>query len=427
MRRKLKKRRSGKSPEGGFSRFGRSDRAAVKKTQRLVCGPWAILNTPVHRFGIGAVLADNMCGGIYSAIVGGEPLPLGDLSPLAAVTLPPAMRDAVGIAQEAIYFAFAYPCGPDRLAATDAAIEEVTAAATTRGKGGGKGGGEGEGEGESAEAAVAVFRQLTSVGGFVYLAPGEGGELRVCQATALSFAAPDEPRQLHFGGPTPLGKFAAVMRDSLQRQGRLHAVTVPALLETGVRFFSWLHANEKLGLPLEGEWPDGGFAYFFETEHGLSSSTQDCVFFLSQGPPLEEESLAAEDDDLAVPDESTKGLRSFTRRRRSRGGGKPDGSDETEKESSGFDGLHCTDDPSLLPVCAHVLVYLNGDTHTDPVHSAALHRQLDEIIKGKHHMILVHENRVDFNGKSFKSIIDGTPKGLVRDESGAKRLYQVSK
>ena len=37
------------------------------------------------------------------------------------------------------------------------------------------------------------------------------------------------------------------------------------------------------------------------------------------------------------------------------------------------------------------------------------------------------ENRVDFNGKSFKSIIDGTPKGLVRDESGAKRLYQVSK
>ena len=128
-----------------------------------------------------------------------------------------------------------------------------------------------------------------------------------------------------------------------------------------------------------------------------------------------------------MPEESSKGLRSFTRRRRSRGGGKAHDSDETEKEVSGFDGLHCTDDPSQLNVCSHVLVYLNGETHTDPSHSAALHRQLDEIIKAKHHLILVHENRADFNGKSFKSIIDGTPKGLVRDESGAKRLYQVSK
>ena len=278
MRRKLKKRRAGKAPGGGFSRFARIGRAAIQKTQRLVCGPWAMLNTPVHRFGIGAVLANNMCGGVYSAVVGGKALPLGDLSPLAAVTLPPAVRDAVGIAQEAIYFAFAYPADPgERLAAAEAAIEAVTTAATG-GTGGGTGGG------ESAAAAVAAFRQLTSVGGFVYLAPGEGGELQVCQATALSFAAPDEPRQLHFGGPTPLGKFAAVMRDSLQRAGRLHAVTVPALIETGVRFFSWLHANEKLGLPLEGEWPDGGFVYFFETEPGLSSSMQDRAFYPNPNP-----------------------------------------------------------------------------------------------------------------------------------------------
>ena len=444
VRRKLKKRRSGKSAEGGFSRFGRSGRAAVQKTQRLVCGPWAMLNAPVRRLGIGAVLADNMCGGVYSTMagraVGGEPLPLGDLSPLAAVTLPPAMRHAVGIAQEAIYFAFAYPaCVAERKANAEAAIDAVTAAAARGEAGGGEagggeaGGGEagGEGEGEAAEAAVAAFRQLTSVGGFVYLAPREGGELQVCQATALSLAAPDEPRQLHFGGPTPLGKFAAVMRDSLQRAGRLHAVTVPALLETGVRFFSWLHANEKLGLPLEGAWPDGGFAYFFETDDGLSSSSQDCVFFLSQGPPLEEESLPThgaefEEEGLAVADEGSKGRRGFTRRRRSRGGGKPGDADEAKREPSGFDGLYCTDDPTLLPVCAHVLVYLNGDTHTDPVHSAALHRQLDEIIKAKHHLVLVHENRAEFHGRSFARIIESTPKGLVRDESGAKRLYQAS-
>ena len=420
----------------------------MQKTQRLVCGPWAMLSVPVHhRFGIGALLADNMCGGVYytmaGAEVGGEPLPLGDLSPLAAVTLPPAMRDAVGIAQEAIYFAFAYPAHMEaRKANAEAAIDAVTAAAA-RGEagggeaGGGKPGGEarGEGEGQSAEAAVAAFRQLTSVGGFVYFAPAEGGELRVCQATALSLAAPDEPRQLHFGGPTPLGKFAAVMRDSLQRAGRLHAVTVPALLETGVRYFSWLHANEKLGLPLEGAWPDGGFAYFFEAAHGLSSSSQDCVFFLSQGPPLEEESLTGpphaagaelEEESLAVADEGSKARRGFTRRRRARGGGKPADADEAKREPSGFDGLYCTDDPTLLPVCTHVLVYLNGDTHTDPVHSAALHRQLDEIIKAKHHLVLVHENRAEFNGRSFASIIESTPKALVRDESGAKRLYQAS-
>ena len=97
-----------------------------------------------------------------------------------------------------------------------------------------------------------------------------------------------------------------------------------------------------------------------------------------------------------------------------------------KREPSGFDGLCCTDDPTLLPVCTHVLVYLNGDTHTDPVHSAALHRQLDEIIKAKHHLVLVHENRAEFNGRSFASIIESTPKALVRDESGAKRLYQAS-
>ena len=127
-----------------------------------------------------------------------------------------------------------------------------------------------------------------------------------------------------------------------------------------------------------------------------------------------------------MADEGSKARRGFTRRRRARGGGKPADADEAKREPSGFDGLYCTDDPTLLPVCTHVLVYLNGDTHTDPVHSAALHRQLDEIIKAKHHLVLVHENRAEFNGRSFASIIESTPKGLVRDESGAKRLYQAS-
>ena len=128
----------------------------------------------------------------------------------------------------------------------------------------------------------------------------------------------------------------------------------------------------------------------------------------------------------SAADEGSKGRRGFTRRRRSRGSGKPGDADEAKREPSGFDGLYCTDDPTLLPVCTHVLVYLNGDTHTDPVHSAALHRQLDEIIKAKHHLVLVHENRAEFNGRSFASIIESTPKALVRDESGAKRLYQAS-
>ena len=88
-----------------------------------------MLNVHVQSFGMGAVLADNLCGGVYFAGVGGT-APLGELSPLAAVTLPPAVRDAVGIAQEALYFAFAYPASSaEKLAAAEAAVEAVKAAA----------------------------------------------------------------------------------------------------------------------------------------------------------------------------------------------------------------------------------------------------------------------------------------------------------
>ena len=399
----------------------------AETTKNIVCGPWAMLRVPLEAFGIEASLADNLCGGSYSAIG----VTLGRLSPLAAVTLPPHVRDAVGIARDALYFAFAYPSDAESMAAAEAEMGHAEDLADLEGLTGG------------AKAAATALKHLGRIGGFMYFKSGEDGALKLCQANALALASTDERRQLHFAGPVPLGKFASVMRDSLHRAGRLHAVTVPALLEAGVRFFAWLHANEKLGLPCEGEWPDGAFAYFYEDEvDGLSARRQDCLFYLTQGPPA----------DLSG---STVTEEQRSRTRRAKQAQRESGLFENSwlheawaAEAASFDGLRCTDDPehvlSIVPTpshknlaappltrssivpsrCSHVLVYLNAETHSHPTHSAKLHQELDRLLKARHHFVLVHESRPEHHAASFKSIIDATPKHLVRDEFGAKRLYQ---
>jgi len=89
-----------------------------------------------------------------------------------------------------------------------------------------------------------------------------------------------------------------------------------------------------------------------------------------------------------------------------------------------FDGLRCTDDPEQLGECSHVLVYLNEETHSHPQRSAQLHAELDQMLDARRHLVLVHESRPDHGAIPFKMIIDQTPRHLVRDEHGAKRLYQ---
>ena len=393
-------------------RFSRAERKNIETNQKIICGPWALSPVPQDKFGVFATVKEGMNGGTWHArTASGEDVVLGDLSPLGPVTLPPATRDAVGISQDALYFAFAYPSPSDTAPDNEPFVEQVVSGGFDAG----------------ADAAdVDAFRKAATIGGFAYFRSGADGQLEMCQSMAMSLGG-----GMHFAGPIPLGQFAPIWRDALKRAGRLHPVTLPVLLEAGVRYFAWLHSNEKVAPCEGGSWPDGAFVYFYdqspEGEGEHAHGHRDCVFYLTQEPP-EPESDGEEEEEREWGREKAGELRSnsITKMITRGGGGKHQSVDHHFR-------LKWTDDPADVDSCAHVLVYLDAKTHEEgAAHTAALHAELDLLLKRdpKVHMVLVHENRhgehhgATFHGATFKSIIDATPPSLVRDPAGAKRLYQ---
>ena len=401
------------------SMFARSGRENVERTRKMVCGPWALRAAPLEPLGLSATVLPGLNGGTYTlpaadgddeaAANQAAPMHIGDLSPLAAVTLPPEVRDVVGIAHAALYYAFAYPC--DEGAAAAARVEAVASRAGVD------------------AAAASALRRMSGIGGFVYFSAAENGELKLCQAAAMAEAASTDSSPLHFAGPVPLGKYAAVWRDALQRADRLHEVTVPALRAAGVRYFCWLHSNEKVA-PCEGEWPDGAFVYFYEKGEGEADmSRQDCVFFLTQGAPEPElqpplpSPVSAEGKRSSSCGSAASNVGGGDERSPLSTGTGLALSRQGSLDADGFRGLQWTDDPSEVGDCSHVVVYLNGQTHSG-AHAAALHAELNRHLLEKRHLVLVHESRPRLGGMPFKAVIDATPHSLVRDDHGHKRLYQ---
>ena len=78
--------------------------------------------------------------------------------------------------------------------------------------------------------------------------------------------------------------------------------------------------------------------------------------------------------------------------------------------------LTSCEEPTLISRCQHYLLYLNADTHNETLpHHGALYCELEAALNGGVHILLVHEQRPDKGGTSFKTIIDATPECL-RDE-----------
>jgi len=107
--------------------------------------------------------------------------------------------------------------------------------------------------------------------------------LELCGVNALRVASEGDGG-FSFHGPYRLedkpGR-AEIWQETLERGGRLH--TLPSSLEhlahIGVHRFSWLRPNEEVAPHAEGEWPNGGFAFFYDNPEFA------CVFRISRVLP----------------------------------------------------------------------------------------------------------------------------------------------
>ena len=397
-----------RSAKSQLRRFSKAERANIEENQKVICGPWAMSPVPQEKFGVFATVKDGMNGGTWHArTVSGDDVVLGDLSPLGPVTLPPEARDALGIRRDALYFAFAYPSPSDTAPGNEQFVEEVVSGAFAAG---------------AEDADVEAFRNAASIGGFAYFRSADDGTLEMCQSLAMSVGG-----RMRFAGPIPLGQYAPIWRDALKRAGRLHPVTLPVLLQAGVRYFSWLHSNEKVAPCEGGSWPDGAFVYFYEESNREDVvGHRDCVFYMTQGAPEPD----SDEEDEEETEKKRAEARSQPQKLRSNSITKMISHANKHHHHVDHFKLKWTDEWEDVDGggCAHVLVYLDGRTHDGP-HAAALHADLDRLLKRdpKVHLVLVHENRRggEHHGATFKSIIEATPPWLVRDpETGAKRLYQ---
>ena len=193
------------------------------------------------------------------------------ISPMAAVTIPADHRESVGIPEAAEYFAFAHPLNLEGVE-----FDELVAAASVEDK-------------ETGEAYAPAWLDFVLVGGYCYFDRAKN----FLAGNALSAGdghASHHVGRLNLQGPIAASKEAG---HALQAEGRMVAVTVPALTLVGFTAFAWVNPSESpggqpLGLRDGITIENGGFVY------EAPERDQWFVYRLSLpgDPPLPQSSLA---------------------------------------------------------------------------------------------------------------------------------------
>ena len=89
----------------------------------------------------------------------------------------------------------------------------------------------------------------------------------------------DQVKPLRFTAPQKDG-VSAVRTALIEIRHRLQPVTLPHLLDCGVRYFTWISPSENIGeIVGASSWPHGAFAYFYAP----SAQTLDCYFAVKDG------------------------------------------------------------------------------------------------------------------------------------------------
>ena len=176
----------------------------------------------------------------------------GSLSPITPITVPQEARDSLGIPDNAISFAYAYPLPVEDADTVGDLIDLATQGASKPQ----------EGAGSASETyRVEAWLNFVLVGGYCYF----DSERRFLHANALTprLDVEDAVGRVNLQGPLPC---AGASGEALQAAGRLRPVTLPSLTSIGFTAFAWINPNEEAPggirlLPSSVSLANGGFLY----------------------------------------------------------------------------------------------------------------------------------------------------------------------